>query len=1505
MADKRTRWIIEATSNIPDINTQLEKLIQLQRTQNELTQQNTTITSLAMQRQREQIESLSAAQTKANNSSAQGGKQQTDMMGALRKEYDMLSKTLSGIVNLAAGAWAVGQIKNYAMEVISAKSAQDGFVASMEKMLGSRLKAEELNAKLMEIASKSPFSITQIQDVTKQLQGMGVETNKLIPYINALGDIAAIVGTGKLPLIAKAMTDVQNKGILMGGEIRQFTENGIPLFDLLAKSMEKPREEVVKLANAHKISFAEVEKAILQSTQKGGLYYGQMSAQAEQLGGKVANLGDKFTLGLAKVGDYFEKGIKGGIEILGKLIDVTIGSSSAINRSIGYMEAAASVYALYRIAVISVNAALKANQVETLAGIAAKEADAIVTVTMTTATTGLRTTMTGLWAVMRANPIGAVITLVTALYTAYQIWDAASTDVVNSLGEEEIKLKNQQQLLNDSVKSVTSLAMGTQERKKAMEGLISKYPEYFGGLSAETTNNATLNGILSKVNLSLKERIDLSRQAYLINQYEEKRTELLKQEAELMDRIKKRSPELYAQVAGDSQKLMEAINKGGSAFIVDLDKKGGILRNAWDNMMNGTILKSAATISKGLKDVDKEILAASTRRESITKKEQEASIDAETARWKAVAAQMKKGTKDYEAAKDDHEKKVRDLTGQTVTAELNGIEKVGKAKKSSLELSLENDLKELKSLEKTYQTRMAILVTEEKLKIEQAKRQITNSADEQERILSIEKEYANKRNTLVIESAKENMAEAVKWFEKEVEAGKAKQAKFSVMRDAETKEVKAMYKDNAKLDQELVDLQVQNKEKQAEYNEMYNGEMLKSNKKFWQDSELLFLEGVSQEQQAQVQRWQAEKEMLQDRANAIEGSVLKQREYKDILVQIEILNGKIAGGQAENFKTEAEIYAKKIEQARKWMSVMYEIAGVAKSLSDSETQAYAASWDAAVVAVDKFYEYALEANEKSFEKQLENTKLSLQAITGVWNEYADRQRALLESKQGFDAAAANMKNVLDNMQAVDENMSKFTQLLSEGKWLGAVVNAVSNIFTTKKRLAEATHEMEQMQMQQKIEAFDSELVMIDQLLAAKKSASQAAYDDQIEAINKQMAAEEAKYAKLKAAAEEFYSANQNRLKEDDVYRAQLVADGEAREVAKLEKQKQLLIEEVQKRREKGASEIEIADETTRITNAFNKLIADTHKEYQDAMGDKNKEIGLANQEVKAKEAEGIDKIENELQGRLDGFRNTMYDAQLKLQQAFVTMAQSAAQAQIRIESQKFEVMRQMALAELEMAAKKALGKGDANGHRTALEQMQVIKNTPNPFQDMPGAPHILGPEIPRNTTQSSKTYDSPSRTISSSRDNTEGNPGREEVTNPRTRFHGDTWVGLGNNPDGIDTIPLNLHKGERIVPSYLNQFLGKDVTNQEFVHGYLQYANFQDRLPDISIPNIPSLQIPDIVSSRANNDMMLDIKKELRDLNTTFANKSLINVNIDGNNVSISEQRHKQKINYYDTLLKR
>ncbi|MCF2487459.1 tape measure protein [Dyadobacter sp. CY347] len=1497
MADKRTRWIIEATSNIPDVNKQLERLIQLQQTQNELTQQNTTSTALAIQRQREQIEQMANAQSKANTAGVAGGKQQADMIGTLRKEYDLLSKQLSGIVNLAAGAWAVGQLKAYVMEVIAAKSAQDGFVASMEQMLGSRLKAEELNAKLIAIALKSPFEIEQLQEVTKKLQGMGVETEKLIPYINMLGDIAAIVGTQKLPLIAKALTDVQSKHVLMAQEIKQFTDNGVPLYDLLAKSMQKPVEEIRKLASEHKLVFEDVEKALITATQKGGIYYGQMAAQAEQLGGKVANLGDLYTQAKAKIGDYFENGLRQGIKTTGEFIQATIGSENAITRTLTALKAALAVWISYRTAVISVEAAKRANNVTSLAGLATIEASTVATVGLSGVTVSLSGALNGLKVAFMSNPFGFVLTAVTSLISVFYAFKASTIEVAEAQSIEAEALRKTNQEITNSIERVKGLTIGTAERKKATEDLIAKYPELFKNLNAEAIGNAQLETVLKRVNAQYREKIQLAILDAKNNVLLEKQIDLETQRYNIIKKLREENGEISLKFADDSK------------FIAELNRRMGIIQSSVQSSMTGVNL-GAGNMSDGGATAqmiaNAKLLEFETKKvqSEITKNANEQSgirVKIDSSEQNQKLTELRRQLRNHEISLDEFNKKAEALNKESVDKVVKKVEegedKKKKAKKATLELSLENDVRELKSMEQTFAVRMTLLNKQEALAIEQTKRTVTDKEQAQDRILSIEREYANKRGALALEWAEKEMMAATKWFEATIEAHKTKNIKLRALREAESFDIKKYNEEVIALADKVKDQEAQNYEQQLEMNKFYRAEVAKNEAKFWQDREIVALEAIKKESDAQLAAWGEQKTQLESHATAISGSVLKQKEYQDVLLQISVLKNKMTKEEQENYQIEAEIMAKRIAQAQMYMQIAMDFIG---KMSGQGTDTYGIHIENAVAAVDKLYTYAMEANKKSFDYQIQNSKLSLEAMTGVWDQYAERQRALMDSKNGFDMAATSMNQVLENMKAVDQDMNNFTKLLSEGKWLGAVVSAVTGIFTTKKRLAEDEKELQRQEMENKLAQYDHEIALLDDLLVAQKKATQDYYDDKMDKINKEIEAEQAKYAKLTEEAQAFYTANQNRLKEDDVFRQQMVQAGEARAVATLEKQKQLLIEEVQANKDSALTKEQIADEVARITNAFNKLIADTHKDYQEAMGDKTKEIGKANEEVKAQEVDKVAELQGNLQDVLDGLKNALYDAQVDMANATIVVANNVAQQQIRIESDKWEAMKQYAIQELKMAAKVALGKGDAKGHATAMNQAIEVEQMQNPWTALIGPTTVHAPSIPRSTRPRT---DRPGETPGG---NGEHGTGTGNPTGPSTRplFHGDPYVQLRGNADGIDTIPANLHKGERIVQSYLNQFLGPKIGNEELVHGYLQYANLMDRLPNTAVPEIPQMILPDFALNNQNVVSMDRVERKLDELNKTFASKSLIQVNIDGNAVSISEQWESHKATYYDTLFK-
>jgi len=1432
MADKHTRWIIEATSNLPDINNQLERLIALQTTQNALTQQNTTSTALAIQQQREEIEKLTTAQTKNNTTTTTGSKQQIDAIGTLRKEYDLLSKQLSGIVNLAAGAWAVGQLKTYIDEVIRAKSSQDGFVASMEAMLGSRLKAEELNAKLIQIALKSPFETEQLQEVTKKLQGMGVETEKLIPYINMLGDIAAIVGTQKLPLIAKALTDVQGKHVLMAQEIKQFTDNGVPLYDLLAKSMEKPVETIRKLASEHKIVFEDVEKALMQATQKGGIYYGQMAAQAEQLMGKQRNLSDLYTLSLAKIGDYFEDGLRAGIKTTGEFITATIGSENAITRTITALKAGLAMWISYRTAVISMEAAQKANNVTSLASLGAIEAQSVATVGLTIGTSSLSAAFNGLKVAFMSNPFGFVATALTSLISLFYVFKAANIEVAEAQSVEAEALRKTNQEVTNAIERVKGLTVGTEERKKATDELLTRYPELFKGLKAESLNNQQLEIALKMVNAQYREKIQLAiidaKNATLL----EKQIEVEKDRYETLIQLREKYKAQSGQYADDSS-FLAALAKMDSA--INATQGTAVLGNR--NLFGYDIMIAQA---QALESESKRI------QESITKNVNDQSlirvkIDEKENNDKLTA--LRRQLRDNEISLSEFNEKSEAIGKESVQKQVkiveDGEDSKKKAKKSTLELSLENDLKELKSSEQTYAVRYIYLEKEEALKKEQAKRMLDGS-DEQERILSIDREFHNKQLQLIMEYGEKNMAGAMKYFDDYLKAAGKQNQKLYAIQEAQEFDIEKSLKRIEKLKEDVLKIDENNAEEQSKINEQYHADALVREGSFWKSREEIIQEAYVIESAIRINAWMKERADLEAKAAVIKDSVLRQEEYQETLKQIAILNGKISKEEYEQWVANNKVIELKAEKIK---AVAQALISLADGIQQVNFDSFTKRIDEMGAKASEFFSSIEQANKDSFQNIVDSGTLSLDELNVEWEKYAQKQMEVLTSKTNFEIAKGELASVSESARQLQKDANQFISQLTDGKYLAAFTGLVTGIINGFKQANEFKAMLDQREAQADIDKIKRQEELVQEKLAFTIKAIQDEYDAFKASVDKQIADEEEKADKLKSIAEQNSSDNQLRLQKDDQFRADLLKSGEVREVAFLEAAKQRQIE-------KAIADGKSAEEVARIVIAFDELIADKHAEYQQAQGDKTKEIALANTEAKAQEKDEITKIQLDLTNTLTGFAEQVKNASVSATNSILDAQRNASNETRRLKHDEFEAEKRMMLLQIDAEIAKEIAKG---------------------AQSNPGivfALRVQGAEI-------------------------------QKMQNPY--FHGTPYVELGDNPDGIDTVQAQLHKGERVVPHYLNQYVGRNVTNEELIHGFLQ-SSLLDRLPSMEIPTAPQMILPEFFGNNQPNISMERVEQKLDRLNKTLQEKSLLNVNIDANNVTISEQWNNHKANYYDTI---
>jgi hypothetical protein len=141
----------------------------------------------------------------------------------------------------------------------------------------------------------------------------------------------------------------------------------------------------------------------------------------------------------------------------------------------------------------------------------------------------------------------------------------------------------------------------------------------------------------------------------------------------------------------------------------------------------------------------------------------------------------------------------------------------------------------------------------------------------------------------------------------------------------------------------------------------------------------------------------------------------------------------------------------------------------------------------------------------------------------------------------------------------------------------------------------------------------------------------------------------------------------------------------------------------------------------------------------------------------------------------------------------------------------------------------------------------------------------------------------------------------------KSYFEGTTWVDGAGFPDGRDTVPAMINKGERILPTDLNERLGgKELSNEKLVEGYLALEQLKKKFGPVRIEEFGLLNF-DVAGDRLGSAVDLKgLEKEVKALTDVIRSKPELKINVDAHRVSIEEKSHNQQhIAYYDNIYNR
>ena len=240
-----------------------------------------------------------------------------------------LGGKLANIGMIVTGAYAGFQMLSAAIEstigsIMQYSMSMENSQAAFGVFLGNAQLAAQYTQDLKKIAADTPFDLPGVMDAGKKLLAFGFDAQTSLNLLRTIGDASAALGLGTegIDRITLAIGQIQAKGRVMGDELLQLTEAGIPAQEILAEKLGLTADQVKNIGDAG----IDANTAIQALTEGMNERFGGM---AETLSNNMQGLISTIEDNLQNIGGFaFEPlfdGLKNGLRQVRDLTDEFVG----------------------------------------------------------------------------------------------------------------------------------------------------------------------------------------------------------------------------------------------------------------------------------------------------------------------------------------------------------------------------------------------------------------------------------------------------------------------------------------------------------------------------------------------------------------------------------------------------------------------------------------------------------------------------------------------------------------------------------------------------------------------------------------------------------------------------------------------------------------------------------------------------------------------------------------------------------------------------------------------------------------------------------------------------------------------------------------------------------------------------------------------------------------------------------------------------------------------------
>ena len=443
-------------------------------------------------------------------------------------------------------------------------ATMESYLTNFKVMLGSEEAAATKLSEIRKMAASTPFSLDDLTSGTQTLLQFGIAADDTTGVLQRLGDIS-LGNAEKLQTLTRAYGKMSSAQKVTLENVNMMIDAGFNPLNQICDATGESMSDLYKRISDGKVSFSELEAAVEAATSQGGQFYNGMLEASQTFSGRMSTLKDnvsaltgELTSGLfAALGDLVVKLNEVVVSFLDSdekmaQLKETIGIATAVVAAAGtafltykgYVATATAIEVIHTAATAAMTAAHKA-----------AEAGA----------TGLAVAQAGLNAVLKANPIGLVVSLLAALaaglVTAYKTSETFRNAVNSAFA---------------SVKKIAQNAIGTvvdwiNELVAKIRGAAAALANLKNGVgAAQDAYNAAYNGYMDNYNRSKRHQDALAGKGISNKSWTERQNEAKAAAAESQKAAStiSQSAETAASAVSTSGKKASASTQTAAATVV-------------------------------------------------------------------------------------------------------------------------------------------------------------------------------------------------------------------------------------------------------------------------------------------------------------------------------------------------------------------------------------------------------------------------------------------------------------------------------------------------------------------------------------------------------------------------------------------------------------------------------------------------------------------------------------------------------------------------------------------------------------------------------------------------------------------------------------------------------------------------------------------------------------------------------------------------------------------------